>query len=65
MYVCLCNGVTEHQIRDAVSDGAVSLHDLRNSLGVASCCGRCADCAQEIIEEATPLAALVPTFQTA
>ena len=65
MYVCLCNGVTEHQIRDAVSDGAGSLHDLRRTLGVASCCGRCAECAQEIIEETLPLTATVPGLQTA
>ena len=65
MYVCLCNGVTEHQIRDAVSQGAGSLHDLRHALGVASCCGRCAECAQEIIEEAIPLTDVVSGFQTA
>ncbi len=52
MYVCLCNGITENQIRSAVDDGARSLRDLRLSLGVASCCGKCADCAQQVVREA-------------
>ena len=56
MYVCLCNGITENQIRDAIRDGADSLLKLRLELGVAACCGRCTSCAQQVIEET-----LVPT----
>ncbi len=52
MYVCICNGITENQIRNAVSDGVRSLRELRADLGVASCCGKCADCAQQVIHEA-------------
>ncbi|HWQ40159.1 MAG TPA: bacterioferritin-associated ferredoxin [Burkholderiales bacterium] len=51
MYVCLCNGITEKQIRDAIRGGADSLLKLRFELGVASCCGRCTECAQQVIEE--------------
>ena len=51
MYVCICNGITENQIRNAVSDGVRSLRELRSDLGVASCCGKCADCAQQVIQE--------------
>ncbi len=51
MYVCLCNGITESQIRDAVGGGARSLSELHSCLGVASCCGRCADCAQQVLHE--------------
>lgn len=51
MYVCLCNGITESQIRDAVGGGARSLSELHVCLGVASCCGRCADCAQQVLHE--------------
>ena len=36
MYVCLCKGITDTQIRAAIQDGASSLRDLRNNLGV--CC---------------------------
>ena len=51
MYVCLCNGITENQIRDAVQEGASSLRELKLRLGVASCCGKCADCAQQVVCE--------------
>lgn len=51
MYVCLCNGITENQIREAVTCGADSLLALRLELGVAACCGRCADCAQQVLHE--------------
>lgn len=52
MYVCVCNAVTDGQIRDSVSDGAQTMEDLNQSLDVASCCGRCADCARKILREA-------------
>lgn len=58
MYVCICNGITENQIRNAVSDGVRSLRELRADLGVASCCGKCADCAQQVIHEALSTPAL-------
>ncbi|HEX4986480.1 MAG TPA: bacterioferritin-associated ferredoxin [Burkholderiales bacterium] len=51
MYVCLCNGITESQIREAISGGARSLRELNACLGVASCCGKCADCAQQVVSE--------------
>ena len=52
MYVCLCKGVTDTQIKEAVADGASSLRAVRMQLGVASQCGRCADCACDVIKEA-------------
>jgi bacterioferritin-associated ferredoxin len=51
MYVCLCNGITENQVRDAIRDGADSLLKLRFELGIASCCGRCTGSAQQVIDE--------------
>lgn len=53
MYVCLCKGITDSQIREAVSDGAASLQDVRLQLGVASQCGRCACVARDVINEAS------------
>ena len=52
MYVCLCNGITDTQIRAAVEGGASSLRQLRAGLGVASQCGQCQCLAGEIISEA-------------
>ena len=48
MYVCICNAVSDHEIRGAVALGARSLDDLRGMLGVATCCGRCAVATQSI-----------------
>ncbi len=51
MYVCLCKGITDTQIRAAVEDGASSLRDVRNTLGVASQCGKCGILTREIVRE--------------
>ena len=51
MYVCLCKGITDTQIRAAVADGASSLRDVRNSLGVASQCGKCGILTRDIVRE--------------
>jgi bacterioferritin-associated ferredoxin len=49
MIVCVCRRVSDHQIRQAVADGAHSLDCLAFELGVATQCGRCADCAQQVL----------------
>ena len=51
MYVCICRGITDHQIRRAVEQGAASLSQLRRELPVGACCGRCAPMARQIIRE--------------
>ena len=52
MYVCICQSITDKQIRKAAAKGADSLIDLREELGVAASCGSCADLAEEILTEA-------------
>lgn len=51
MYVCICKGITDTQIRAAVQDGASSLRDVRNTLGVASQCGKCSMLTRDIVRE--------------
>lgn len=51
MYVCLCSGVTDRQIRSCVEEGACSMKDLRDCLGVARQCGRCAPYAKSLLRE--------------
>jgi bacterioferritin-associated ferredoxin len=62
MFICICNGVTESQVRRAIEDGACTVHDLRACLGVAAGCGSCADFAASLISQAqpTPAAELEP-----
>ena len=49
MYICICNAVTEREIRGAVELGCQSIADLRRDLGVASCCGKCLPEAREVL----------------
>ena len=52
MIVCLCRRVSDHDIRRAADEGAVSLACLQIELGVAMRCGRCADCARRVLCDA-------------
>ncbi len=49
MYVCICNAVTDQEIRDAIDAGARRMRDLRETLGVAGCCGKCAPEARQLL----------------
>jgi bacterioferritin-associated ferredoxin len=51
MYVCVCNAVTDHEIRDARAQGVRTLPELRDVMGVATCCGACEDTAHDILAE--------------
>lgn len=51
MYVCLCYGVTDGQIREAITEGCCSFRDVRNALGVATQCGKCACVAKSLVQE--------------
>ena len=51
MYVCICNAITDSQIREAAEAGADDLWALQNELGVASGCGTCSENASEILSE--------------
>ncbi|MCC2638645.1 MAG: BFD-like (2Fe-2S)-binding protein [Moraxellaceae bacterium] len=52
MYVCICKAVTDGQIREAVSEGCCSMRELRQCLGVATQCGRCAPEARQVLDAA-------------
>ena len=52
MYVCICNQVTDREIRDAVFAGATHLRDIQRDLGVATGCGKCAVTAKCVLREA-------------
>ncbi len=51
MFVCLCHGITDKQIKDAVAEGGVgNMRELKKSLQVGARCGSCVQMAQEIID---------------
>ncbi len=50
MYVCLCNGHVERDIREAAASGLRCPKAIYASLGKPPRCGRCLTLATEIIE---------------
>ena len=52
MIVCVCRRISDHQIRQAVRDGAQTIECLQRELGVATQCGRCAECACQVLRDA-------------
>ena len=51
MYVCLCEGVTDGQIRDAIYEGCCSYREVRETLNVAMQCGKCACVAKQVVKD--------------
>ncbi len=51
MYVCLCRAVTDHEIREAVEDGAVHVAQLAERCGLGTGCGRCQEMAQQLMDQ--------------
>ena len=52
MYVCVCNAVTDSDIRNAVDSGVCSIRQLRQKTGCTSTCGCCKELAVEILQQA-------------
>jgi len=52
MFICLCKGITEGQIKSAVANGATTLSAIRKDLGVATQCCKCLPDARIVIDEA-------------
>lgn len=52
MYVCLCNAVTESDIKQAVDSGANCLKHIASELNVGTKCGSCTCDAKRCISEA-------------
>jgi bacterioferritin-associated ferredoxin len=50
MYVCVCNAVTDSDIRKAVGNGVRTMNQLRQKTGCATTCGCCTELATEILQ---------------
>lgn len=51
MYVCICQDINDHQINNAIHQGVDSLDKLKETLGVATCCGCCEPMVQDLLED--------------
>ncbi|WP_170167636.1 (2Fe-2S)-binding protein [Vulcaniibacterium tengchongense] len=52
MYVCICNGVTDHDIRQAAEAGCGSVAELTMRTGAGANCGSCLDMAAALLAQA-------------
>ncbi|MGL6223774.1 MAG: (2Fe-2S)-binding protein [Steroidobacteraceae bacterium] len=50
MYVCLCHGISENRLQQAIQEGARSFEQLQSCTGVATCCGACEPCARGMLD---------------
>ncbi len=51
MYVCICHGISDRRLREAVRQGARSFEDLQATTGVSTCCGACEPTARELVAQ--------------
>ena len=53
MFVCMCYGITDKQIKSAVeTHGVGNIRELKRVMTLGSQCGKCVELAQEIIDNA-------------
>lgn len=61
MYVCICNGYRESEIRQTARAGGLSCPvKVYEALGSGPCCGTCLPMAQEVIDDAREPTACQP-----
>lgn len=51
MYICLCHGVTDSAIREAVNNGVRTFRELSFSTGCGLQCGSCAAQARALLTD--------------
>jgi bacterioferritin-associated ferredoxin len=51
MYVCLCMGVCDREIREAMSEGACSVSQVMECTGAGTRCGSCRSTIAELVGE--------------
>jgi bacterioferritin-associated ferredoxin len=49
MIICICNNVSDREIRRAVQSGLTTMRALRDELGVSACCGKCHGSAKAVL----------------
>jgi bacterioferritin-associated ferredoxin len=51
MIVCVCNNISDREIRQAAELGISSMAELHRELGVGTCCAKCVSYAREVLNE--------------
>lgn len=58
MYVCICNAMTDRQVREAHKHGARNVAQVFRRTGTKPECGKCVCCMHEILKENQTLSSL-------
>ncbi|OAN46699.1 bfd domain-containing protein (2fe-2S)-binding domain-containing protein [Paramagnetospirillum marisnigri] len=51
MYVCLCHGFTDRQVRSAVAEGAGNPSQVFRQFNAKPQCGKCVSTMRELVDE--------------
>jgi bacterioferritin-associated ferredoxin len=51
MIVCVCNNISDREIRQAAELGIDSMAGLHRELGVGTCCGKCVSYARQVLND--------------
>jgi bacterioferritin-associated ferredoxin len=51
MYICVCKGVTDKQIKQAIEKGACTRRQLHQCTGAGDVCGKCARNLRQMLDE--------------
>jgi bacterioferritin-associated ferredoxin len=69
VYICICNAVTDSDIRRAVDEGARSVRQLKMATGCSVSCGCCEQAVSEVLNETlkerNSFLQIVPSFSAA
>jgi len=60
MFVCVCHGISDKRLTQAIQEGVRSFEQLQACTGVATCCGACEPCARQILDERLDSAQAAP-----
>ncbi|RAU20983.1 bfd domain-containing protein (2fe-2S)-binding domain-containing protein [Paramagnetospirillum kuznetsovii] len=51
MYVCLCHGFTDRQVRAAITEGAGNANQVFRQFNAKPRCGKCVSTVRELVDE--------------
>ena len=54
MIVCVCEGVSDREVREAITEGSRTLQDLGRSCGAGTDCASCCMTLRQMLDEHRP-----------
>jgi bacterioferritin-associated ferredoxin len=52
MYVCLCLGITDHDLQEVIDDGATTAEEVAHCTGAGTRCGSCRGAVEAMVSAA-------------